>query len=204
MDRNRNSVTNGVAMNIVAAGVLAVGAAVACAATAAAEPPPPAPADPGVALPPPDPDAPAPPNTNPIDNPLTAFAQFFLNSTGQDLMLSQSAVPALPGSAPFSPPTADILAGSQLLNPTNYRVPPPDQESPYALAPATPGPFARVDGLRGVHAMVHGALGRMPADQLSEPLPGTAPAPGITIPAGPEQNLPDPALMLPPAPPPAE
>jgi len=198
MDRDPRSVAKGAVMNIVTAGVLAVGAAVASAATAAADPPPPpVPADPAA---PPPPDAAAPPN--PINNPLTGFAQFFLNSGGQDLMLSQSAIPALPGSAPFSPPSTDILAGSQLLNPANYRVPDPDQVSPYALAQGTPGPFARVDGLKGLHAMVHGALGRMPADELGQPLPGTAPPPGTAIPAGPEQFLPDPALVLPPPPPP--
>jgi hypothetical protein len=83
--------------------------------------------------------------------------------------------------------------------PQYYRMPTPDMESPYLLTEDAPaGPFARVDAFRGVHALLHGALGRMPADQLGEPLPGTAPAPGIAIPAGPEQFLPDPAVVLPP------
>ena len=53
---------------------------------------------------------------------------------------------------------------------------------------------AGIDTLRGQHAIVHGALGRMPADQLGQPLPGTAPPPGTNLPAGPEQFLPDPVL----------
>ena len=92
-----------------------------------------------------------------------------------------------------------ILDESQFLNPLNYRVPTPDQAteygSPYQLAPGVPGPFARVDGLKGQHAIVHGALGRMPIGELSQPLDGTAPPPGTAIPAGPMQNLPDPAQI---------
>jgi hypothetical protein len=177
--------------------MLAAGVALASTATATADPEP-QPADPGFPTPPP----PSPSNPA-IDNPLTGFANFFLNSTGGDLMLSQSAVPALPGSAPFSPPNVDLLQPTQLLLPQNYRVPPPDQVSPYPLAEGEPGPFARVDALKGVHAILHGALGRMPAAELGQPLPGTAPPPGTNIPAGPEQFLPDPAALAPPPPAPA-
>ena len=89
------------------------------------------------------------------------------------------------------------------LLPQYYRMPTPDMTSPYQLTQDAPaGPFARVDAFKGVHALLHGALGRMPADQLGDPLPGTAPPPGFVIPAGPEQFLPDPAALPDPAPPP--
>ena len=128
---------------------------------------------------------------------------------GADLLLSQYAVPSAPGGAqPAAPPPMSVLDASQFLNPLNYRVTTPDQladnGSPYQLAPGQPGPFARVDSLKGQHAIVHGALGRMPIGELCEPLAGTAPPPGTAIPAGPLQNLPDPApiadpVVLPPA-----
>ncbi len=83
--------------------------------------------------------------------------------------------------------------------PQYYRMPTPDMTSPYTLTQDAPaGPFARVDAFKGVHALIHGALGRMPADQLGDPLPGTAPPPGFVIPPGPEQFLPDPEAPAPP------
>jgi len=123
---------------------------------------------------------------------------------GFDLLLGQYPTPALPGAAQPVGPSPDILAAGSFLNPSNYRVPAPDQVSPYPLQEGVPpGPFARIDGLKGLHAMVHGALGRMPAGDLSEPLPGTAPPAGTAIPVGPEGNLADPsAPILPYAPPP--
>jgi hypothetical protein len=192
------SVTKDVAMKILAAGVLLAGAAVACATTAAADPAPPVPAGPAV---PPVPGQEPAPVVPAEDHPLTGFANYLAGSGGQELLLGQTAVPAVPGTAPVSPPSVDVLDGIQLLMPQNYRVPTPDQTSPYALSQGTPGPFARVDSLKGVHAIVHGALGRMPADELGQPLPGTAPPPGTNIPLGPERFLPDPAEI--PSPPPA-
>ncbi|GAY17906.1 hypothetical protein MSZK_46320 [Mycobacterium sp. shizuoka-1] len=129
------------------------------------------------------------------------------------MLLGQTPAPALAGTAAAAPPNVDILDGTQLLIPQNYGMPTADQTSPYQLGPGADGPFARVNQFKGVHAMLHGALGRMPADQLGQPLPGTAPPPEINIPAGPEQFLPDPAAApapgapvdpaLPPPPPPA-
>lgn len=90
----------------------------------------------------------------------------------------------------------DALVASQLLFPQNYQMPdpgiPPEQgtPSPYELAPAVPGSFARVDALQGVHAILHAAIGQMPPEQLGTPLPGTQPPPGTALPAGPEQFLP--------------
>jgi hypothetical protein len=161
-------------------------------AVAAADPPPVDPAAPVDAAPLADPAAIPPPGPPPgmVLGPLGAVT----GGSPLDLILGQYPVPSAPGGQPAAPPSADLLNAGQFLNPTNYRVPPPDQVSPYPLAQGEPGPFARVDGLKGLHAIVHGALGRMPADQLSEPLPGTAPPPGTNIPAGPVQNLPDPAI----------
>ncbi len=187
----------------VAAGLAVAGATGASSTTAAADPGPPvdpaapvpAPADPGA--------APAPPNVAPPAATIGS-AGSLLNAAAGGLILGQSEFPALPGTASFNPPSADILNAAQLLAPQNYRVPSPDQVSPYPLAPAgQPSPFARINQWQGMHAMLHGALGRMPADQLGQPLPGTAPPPGVNIPAGPEQFLPDPADAVTPPPPPA-
>jgi hypothetical protein len=182
---------------LLAAGVLAIGAAVVSAATAAADPTPadPVPVDPA---PPPPPSQGLLPPANALADSIAGFTTYIAGDPGQQLLLGQTAVPSVPGAAPASPPGVDILNGAQLLLPQNYRVPAPDQVSPYPLADGVPGPFARVDAFKGVHAMIHGALGRMPADQLGQPLPGTAPPPGINIPAGPEQFLPDPVAVLPP------
>ncbi len=119
-----------------------------------------------------------------------------LSGGGSDLLLSQYPVPSV-GGVPAAPPSMDVLRDGQFLTPQNYRVPSPEnspgQLSPYPLPVGEPGPFARVDAWKGLHAMLHGALGRMPAGQLSQPLPGTAPPPGTNIPVGPMENLPDPA-----------
>lgn len=179
-----------------AAAVLAVGAAAVSMATAAADPPP---ADPAVPV---DPAAPPPPQgfippPGTISDSVSGFASYLAGPAGNQLLLGQTPAPAVAGTAPAAPPSADVLDGSQMLFPQTYRTvqgaddPTP---SPYDLQTGVPpGPFARVDALKGVHAMIHGALGRMPADQLGQPLPGTAPPPGTNIPAGPEQFLPDPA-----------
>ncbi|MGY4712520.1 hypothetical protein ACXDF8_23670 [Mycolicibacterium sp. CBM1] len=173
-----------------AAAVLTVGAAVAATATAVADPPPVDPALPVDPAPPPPAQGLLPPQAA-ISDSLNGFANYIAGDAGQQLLLGQTPTPAVAGTAPASPPSVDILDGAQMLMPQNYRVPTPDQTSPYQLAPGVPGPFARVDAYKGVHAMLHGALGRMPADQLGQPLPGTAPPPGTNIPAGPEQFLPD-------------
>ncbi|WP_319436840.1 hypothetical protein [Mycobacterium sp. RTGN5] len=183
-----------------AAAALVVGAAVTAMATAAADD-----------LPPADPGAPAPPPQQgfvpsgvALQDSLNGFAGILGGPAGNQMLLGQTPAPAVApgGNAPATPPDVQVLDGTQLLLPRNYRTqqgaddPTP---SPYDLQQGVPpGPFARVDGLKGVHAMVHGALGRMPADQLGQPLPGTAPPPGTNIPAGPEDFLPDPAALPPP------
>jgi hypothetical protein len=179
-----------------AAAALAVGAAVTSMATAAADDPPAV--DPGA--PPPPPQQGFIPPAATISDSLSGFANLFGGDAGNQLLLGQTPAPAVAGTAPAAPPNVNVLDGTQLLLPQNYRVPDADQISPYPLQEGVPpGPFARVDAIKGAHAMVHGALGRMPADQLGQPLPGTAPPPGTNIPAGPEQFLPDPAAPPPPA-----
>lgn len=162
---------------LVVAGTAALVVAVAFAAGATADPEPPA-----------DPVAPVPEPGVEMVGPLGALP----GASGADFLLGQYPVPSAPGARAAAPPDVSVLDAGQFLDPLNYRVPTPDQVSPYELAPGTPGPFARVDALKGAHAIVHGALGRMPLDQLSQPLPGTAPPPGTLLPAGPVQNLPEP------------
>lgn len=178
---------------------------------AAADPEPP-PADPApVAAPPAPPEAQAPPPGGglmagpvnpgtvvdaqpPLDPAIQALGPLGAigggGATHDQLTLGQR-MPA-PGDPSAPAPNTDLLSAGQFLNPTQYRVPGDDAENQYQLQPGTPGPFARVDGLKGLHAMLHGAMGRMPAPQLSEPLPGTAPPPGTNIPVGPVGNLDDP------------
>jgi len=188
-------------------GAVAGGTALGLPATAAADPLMPVdPAAPGAEAPPPPVPDPAPAPAAPVPlalGPLGAIpgaAPVGIN----DFLLGQYQVPSLPGAAPSAAPDVNVLNAGQFLNPLNYRMPTPDQVSPYPLAPATdPGPFARVEAMKAAHAMAHGALGRMPIGDLSQPLPGTAPPVGTVLPAGPVQNLPDvpgalPGLVVPP------
>ncbi len=188
-----------VAVTAAASVFLVAGAALAFAGSATADPVPPGPPEPADSAPP----APPAPDGGPALTPTTSFSNYVagIPLSGPELLLGQSPVPALPGTTtPAALPSADVFNAAQLLAPQNYRVPGPDAVSPYPLAQGVPGPFARVNEWQGLHAMVHGALGRMPADQLGQPLPGTAPPPGVNIPAGPEQFLPDPAEAAPPPP----
>lgn len=119
-----------------------------------------------------------------------------------------AAEPAPPPPAP--PPAAagdpalwlgplDQLAPVTLLTPETYRMPDGAQPSPYVLTQGVPpGPFAYINGLKGVHAMLHGAMGRMPGEELGTALPGTAPPPGTALPPGLEEFLPEP--VAPPSP----
>ncbi|WP_167099478.1 hypothetical protein [Mycobacterium sp. DL592] len=169
-------------------------AAVAGTATAAADPPP----DPGLPIPVPGGEAAPPPPPDPLYTAATETRQNPVDAMAQLIGAPTSTVMNL---AP-SPTGADPLAPATTLFPQYYRMPTPDMESPYLLTENAPaGPFARVDAFKGVHALLHGSLGRMPASELGEPLPGTAPPPGTNIPAGPEQFLPPPPeVVVPPAP----
>lgn len=120
------------------------------------------------------------------------------------LMAASPQAPVL-GLAPLPPdtvssgPGADPLAFTQLLLPQNFRMPAAEQTSPYPLAPNdTPSPFARIDAWKGVHALTHGGLGRMPGEDLGQALPGTAAPPGVNLPPGLEQFYVDPAAAPPP------
>ena len=126
-------------------------------------------------------------------SPVSAFADV-LAQASPDSVLAQSA-------APGDAPSPDPLTSITMLMPRNYRMPTGEQPSPYQLAAGVePGPFARVDGWKGLHAMLHGSLGRMPRAELGQPLAGTAPPPGTAIPLGLVQFLPDPAELVPPDP----
>lgn len=133
-------------------------------------------------------------------------------------MLTAAVAAADPAPAPPPPPPpaeqallnpagllgpVDGMVPVALLDPKTYRMPDPGQQpSPYVLTQgAPPGPFAFVEALKGTHAMVHGALGRMPGEDLGTALPGTAPPPGTALPPGLEEFLVVPG-DAPPAPPP--
>ena len=198
MDPHRRSFWH-IGVTVAASGIFIAGATLLFANSAAAEPAAPAPPESGDSAPPGPPAA----DPGPALTPTMPFSNYVAGVTGvgSELLLGQNPVPAVGGTAPATLPSADVLSAAQLLAPQNYRMPAPDQDSPYALTQGTPpGPFARVDAWKGVHAMVHGALGRMPADQLGQPLPGIAPPAGVNIPIGPEQFLPDPADAPPPPP----
>jgi len=136
------------------------------------------------------PDPVATPSAVTKQNPLSAFADVLAQATPNSVLA--------PLTAPGAAAAPDPLASAGMLMPQNYRMPTGELPSPYVLATGVePGPFARVDGWKGLHAMVHGALGRMPGAELGQPLPGTAPPPGTAIPLGLVQFLPDPAELVP-------
>ncbi len=178
-------------------GALLCALPVVTAATAVADAGDPTPLDPAAAAAAPDvtssPDPGAPAEPAPLD-PAAPQVQGLgpLGAAGlsMDQFLLGQRIPS--GDPGASAPNTDLLSAGQFLNPTQYRVPGDGAANQYQLQPGAPGPFARVDGLKGTHAMLHGALGRMPAPQLSEPLPGTAPPAGTNIPVGPVGNLDDP------------
>ena len=140
----------------------------------------------------------------PVADPFTAASQQTKGDpTGAliDLLTGKGgspAAPANPGVGLNAPPAVTSLAAVGSLLPQNYGMPSGDEASPYVLQTGvTPGPFARVDAFKGVHALLHGSLGRMPGSELGQPLPGTAPPPGTAIPAGIEQFLADPGPVEP-------
>ena len=168
--------------------VLAAGLCVAVlgAPVAAADPPP----GPELIGPAVDGDAPPAPPA-PIDpfsaasavtqaDPATAFSAMLGNQSPMAI--------ANMGIGLSTPPPTDPMAPTNILMPQYYRMPSGEEASPYVLqTDVPPGPFERVNAWKGVHALAHGALGRMPHVELSQPLPGTAPPPGTNIPAGLEQ-----------------
>ena len=110
-------------------------------------------------------------------------------------------MPSAPG-APATVAAPDLRAfnGDYLL-PQNVDPAAPGQGVPadgFGPTPQDSG-TGRLAFLRRLHGMYQdggltGAfLGQVPDEQLGEPLPGTAPAPGIYLPPGLGQSPPDPA-----------
>ena len=172
------------AMAAALTGALTLGAALVLSPSATADPvpPDPAPADP----------APPPP---------TIFGVLGLpdvSAYGSNPLLGQNIVPSAPsGGVPVIAPDLNAFSNQYLL--------------PQNATPAAPGEgtgagtqdsvSTRLDYLKRLYSMYQGGdlkgalLGQLPLDQLGEPLPGTAPAPGTDIPPGLGQNLPE---LLPP------
>ena len=159
---------------------------------------------PGSASADPPPDDPAPaPATGPAvpflvpagqgmgENPITAITEYLTQAPGPTAESATAPAGAVPA--------ADPLASVGSLMPQVFGMPTGDQPSPYALSPNVASGFARIDAYQGVHALLHSGLGRMPGDQLGQPLPGTAPPPGTAVPPGLAQFYPDPAAAIPPS-----
>jgi len=188
-----------------ALGVGGVSLAILTGSPAAADPPPPDPllvavaaADTPAPAPvgDPPPAGPAPITMAPsaaqqtTSNPLAAFTNLLAGPS--------EGVPPNPA-VPQSGPTPNPLSSIGLLMPQNFGMPTGEQTSPYVLGQNTPSGLDRIDAYQGIHALIHQALGRMPRDQLGQPLPGTAPPPGTAIPPGLVQYLPEPATSPAPA-----
>ena len=182
-------------------GALGVAALLAPNQTAVAEPAPPP--NPAVVVPV-DPTVDAAAAAEPAPNPFLTNSQVTKANPlmGFIDMLSQSSPATLLNPPPAAGTAAAVnpLTGLDMLMPTSYGMPTGDAASPYVLGEANNGPFARVNAFKGVHALGHAGLGRMPREMLGQPLPGTAPPPGTAVPAGLEQFYVDPAELLPPAP----
>jgi len=182
-------------------GALGVAALLVPNQTAVAEPAPPP--DPAVVVPV-DPTVDAAAAAEPAPNPFLTNSQVTKANPlmGFIDMLSQSSPATLLNPPPAAGTAAAVnpLTGLDMLMPTSYGMPTGDAASPYVLGEANNGPFARVNAFKGVHALGHAGLGRMPREMLGQPLPGTAPPPGTAVPAGLEQFYTDPAELLPPAP----
>lgn len=182
---------------VIAAGAAFAGLTLAAPAPAAADP-----------VPPPDPAFPVPAEGGtPGPAPQTILGAEMLVDPVATLgaLLANSPQPPAVGLAPLPPetvssgPAPDPLASIGLLMPQNFRKPSADQVSPYPLAPNdSPSPFARIDAWKGVYALTHGGLGRMPGVELGQPLPGTAAPAGVNLPPGLEQFYIDPAGQVPP------
>ena len=174
-----------------------------------ADPPPP---DPATVTPAPPPAGYVPPPSGigsilaqSDSNPVGPLGLPDLAGYAPGLLLGQNAAPSAPG-APAAVTAPDLRAfnGDYLL-PQNVAPAAPGQGvAAEGLGPTPDNPgTGRIAFLRRLHGMYQdgglaGALlGQVPDEQLGEPLPGTAPAPGIYLPPGLGQNLPDPAAPTP-------
>ncbi|HZN84411.1 MAG TPA: hypothetical protein VFC01_32675 [Mycobacterium sp.] len=206
--RKRNAVAN-----IATAGLLAIGAAVAFSATAAADPPPPEPLPvPGE----PEPPAPPPGPTVPVigaplgpsgfgvlaqngqpANP-AALGAPPVNGLDQTTVLGQNAVPSAPGADPGVVPNLNVF--NNAYGPQQCLVPSaPGKCEQFDVAPGDENAdvsrrewLGRYIDMYRAGMLKGGLLGQMPQEQLGEPLPGTAPAPGTNVPPGLVQFQPDP------------
>jgi hypothetical protein len=218
------TVARRVMANVAVAGFLTVGAAVAFSATAVADdgPPPPDPAVPvDLATPPP----PAGPVIPVLGAPLGPEGFNILAQNGApaapgalgvpaaidtnpQALLGQNQAPAAPGQgAPGAPINLNAINNAYVL-PQNEKPSAPGKGAEVGVDPGQENAdLGRYSYLQQWHDLykngnLKGALlGRVPEDQLGQPLPGTAPPPGTNIPPGLVQDLPDPATADPAAPP---
>ncbi|CAN5353307.1 hypothetical protein BH09ACT7_BH09ACT7_07330 [soil metagenome] len=207
--------------NIAVAGCLAVGAAVAFSAAAAADDgPPPDPAllvDPAAPAPPPPPSGPTIPV---LGAPLGPEGFNILAQTGSpaapgalgtpatldtnpQALLGQNVAPAAPGAGAVGPPINLNALNNAYVMPQNEVPSAPGQGTQVGVEPGQENAdLGRVDYLKQWHDLYKNGnlkgslLGRLPQEQLGEPLPGTAPPPGTNIPPGLVQYLPDPAAPV--------
>jgi len=206
---HRVTVQNHVAAAL-AAGTLAVGAAVATSATAAADEPP---------HPPPPPAVAGPTGFLPPAGTLQSFLPEggMAPGSGYDFLLGQAPMPTASGGQPApvmvgpdgqpvsaaQSPTILDLRAIQALKPTNFALAGQGQQSFYSNTPAAPDapPPGFLENAKGAHGIWNYQMGKLDPSQLGEPLAGTAPPPGTNIPRGLAPDLPDPSAPPPPVPP---
>jgi hypothetical protein len=181
--------------------MLTVGAAVLGPAVAAADPPPPGEPAPPVAVPVlgsdlgPDGLGVLAQAGDPASGPLGAP-----NISGLDgaTVLGQNAAPSPPGAGPGVVP--NLRAFNNAYGPQQNLVPSaPGQGEQFDVAPGKENADVNARTWMGRYIDMYragmlrgGLLGQVPQEQLGEPLPGTAPPPGASIPAGLGQYLPVP------------
>jgi hypothetical protein len=125
-------------------------------------------------------------------------------ATPNEYVLAQNSVPQAPGGPAGAPVNLNPLFNQYLL--PQYEKPAAPGQGPVRdFAPGeenaviAPGDYMhRLWGQFQQGDYKGGLLGQMPHEQLAEPLPGTAPPPGTTVPVGEGQNLPDSAWEPPP------
>jgi hypothetical protein len=222
--RDRKMLAKSVMANLTVAGCLVVGAAVAFSATAAADDgPPPDPAllvDPAAPAPPPPPQGPTipvlgaplgPEGFNILAQSGSPAAPGALGTpatldTNPQSLLGQNVAPAAPGQGVAGAPVNLDPLNNAYVMPQNEKPAAPGQGAQVGVAPGDENEhLGRVDYLKQWHDLYKNGnlkgslLGQAPQQQLGEPLPGTAPAPGTNIPPGLVQYLPDPAAPVDPA-----
>ncbi len=121
--------------------------------------------------------------------------------TGLDpaTVLGQNGVPATPGAGPGTVPDLRPFNNAYGV-PQNLVPAAPGQGTQFDVPPGQEG--ADVSGREWLGRYIDlyrdgrlrgGLLGQLPQEQLGQPLPGTAPAPGTNLPPGLVQFLPPPA-----------